>query len=607
MALIATTDLTYYYPGASRPALREVTMAVPAGEFVLLAGPSGSGKSTLLRAVAGLVPNFHGGQVSGQVRLAGRDIWQATPEQAAMLAGMVFQDPESQLVTPVVEAEIAFGLQNLGLGREVVARRVAEMLHFFGLDPLRQAPVSQLSGGEKQKVALAAALAPHPPVLLADEPTSQLDPVAAEEILQLLKRINEENGLTVLLVEQRLERCLHLADRVVLMREGAVCLDGGPAEVLTNTRMWGGLMPPLPRIFAACGLAPVPLTVREGRQRLARLGAGEPEFGAGREKTRRGPEPGDGHPGRKVSRPRAVNRIFSARNQGLGPAASGGWGREPSPATAGAALAVVERLSFRYGSGQVALQDISFNLFPGRVVAVMGANGAGKSTLARLFNGLLQPTRGRVLVAGRDTRQVPVETMAQVVGYLPQNPGDMLFQSTVRGEVEFTLRALRKEVEPGQVDRLLELLGLGSRAGANPRDLSGGERQLAALAAVLAGDPRVVVLDEPTRGLDYLVKTRVGGILRTLTTEERLVLLVSHDVEFVAEFADEIIFLSGGRLVAWGSKEEILPEFFFFTPQVYRLFRGFVPGILTVSRAEAELRRLAGGTLKVPPPVLAEG
>lgn len=610
MALIEIADLTYYYPGASHPALKGVTMAVAAGEFVLLAGPSGSGKSTLLRAVAGLVPNFHGGKVSGRVRLAGRDIWQATPDQAARLAGMVFQDPESQLVTPVVEAEIAFGLQNLGLGRELVARRVAEMLHFFALDPLRQAPVSQLSGGEKQKVALAAALAPYPLVLLADEPTSQLDPVAAEEILQLLKRINEENGMTVLLVEQRLERCLHMADRVVLMREGTISLDGRPAEVLANAQVWGGLMPPLPRIFAACGLASVPLTVKEGREWLAKLGAAGPETGPNLGEVATEPGLGDGRTGRKVLRFPVVSRISSGSSRSAAPATGPGGcrcGQVRGPTSGGEALAVVEHLSFRYDNGQVVLQDINFSLTPGRVVAVIGANGAGKSTLARLFNGLLRPTRGQVLVAGRDTRQVPVETMAGVVGYLPQNPGDMLFQSTVRGEVEFTLRAMGKEAEPGQVDRWLELVGLGSRAGANPRDLSGGERQLAALAAVLAGNPQVLVLDEPTRGLDYLVKARVGGILRELSGKERLVLVVSHDVEFVAEFADEIIFLSGGRLVALGPKEEILPEFFFFTPQVYRLFRGFVPGVLTVSRAEAELRRLARDALKAPPPVLAQG
>ncbi|TDA69947.1 MAG: ABC transporter ATP-binding protein [Clostridia bacterium] len=608
MALIEIAELTYRYPGAGYPALQGVTVAVEAGEFVLLAGLSGSGKSTLLRAVTGLIPNFYGGEISGRVRLAGQDVWLARPDQVARLAGMVFQDPESQLVTPVVETEIAFGLQNMGWGREVVSRRVAEMLHFFALDSLRQAPVSQLSGGEKQKVALAAALAPHPSVLLADEPTSQLDPVAAEEILQLFKRINEENGLTILLVEQRLERCLHLADRVILMREGTVGQDGRPVEVLKNIRAWDGLVPPLPRVFASGGLSPLPLTVKEGRQWLARLGEAGAGSGSGdREETAPAQELELHHRRRRVSWFPRVNGLSPDASERRGDEGCQAEVRRPDgDAGAREPLVVVERLSFTYGNGKRVLEDISFSLSPGRVVAVMGANGAGKSTLVRHLNGLLRPTRGRVLVAGQDTGQVPVEVMAEVVGYLPQNPGDMLFQSTVRAEVEFTLRARDKKVEPDQVNRWLELVGLATRAESNPRDLGGGERQLAALAAVLAGDPRVLVLDEPTRGLDYQVKERVGNVLCTLAGEGKLVLLVSHDVEFVAEFAEAILFLSGGRLVAQGPKEEVLPEFFFFTPQVYRLFRGFVPGVLTVAKAEAELRRLVSRAAVPLPAVLAK-
>ncbi|MDN5347743.1 MAG: energy-coupling factor transport system ATP-binding protein [Clostridia bacterium] len=559
MGKVKVETLTYYYPRSSKPALENVSFTVQPGSFVLLAGGSGSGKSTLLRALSGLIPHFYGGRMAGTVQVGGLDTRRAGPPALAEVVGCVFQDPENQLVMPTVEAEVAFGLQNLGFSPALIRRRVAEVLQFFGLDHLREAEVRQLSGGQKQKLALAGVLALHPSILLLDEPTSQLDPVSAEEILQLIKRINEENGLTIILAEQRLERCLHLADELLFLENGRLVGQGPSAAMVRElSRRDSLLLPPLARLFAGYHFKDLPLTVKEGRTLLRAMGFKE-----------------DG----------AVNKMPENKNRLMRPQ------KKPPASTPGNTSVKIENLGFTYPGGKEVLKGISLELKQGEVVALIGANGAGKSTLARHFNGLLKPVRGRVVVGGRDTRRYQVEDMADLVGYLPQNPNDLLFHPTVRRELEFTLTA-RGLKDAGQVQEALHLLELEDLAQADPRDLSGGERQRAALAALLVGDPQVLVLDEPTRGLDYRLKAKLGQLLCRLAEAGKTVFIITHDAGFVAEYAGRVIFLSAGEIVADGPKEEVLAGFYFFTPQLYRLFYNFKTNVFTYEQARKALEEV---------------
>lgn len=487
-------------------------MSIGEGEFILLTGPSGGGKSSLLRALGGLVPDFHGGLMEGRILYQGRAVSGSDPDWRREV-GIVFQDPEKQVVGTTVERELAFGLENLAVPSTEMFRRVAEAADFLGIPDLLGCRVSALSGGQKQKVILASVLATQPRVLLLDEPTSQLDPVAAEELLLTLRRINEELGLTVVLVEQRLERCYHLVDRVILMRGGRVALDGPPRETAAETvRMDWPFAPVVSRLFADNGVKGLPLTVKEGRRRL------RPAM--------------DGRAPANVPRP-SVNAAPPVI------AADGLW--------------------YRYPGGPEVLKGLNWAVSAGRLTALAGPNGAGKSTLLKILAGLAKPDRGQVQICGR-------------VAYLSQNPNDYLFQDTVSQELEFSA-SLRDggPVPPDWVRRL----GLDQLLTHNPRDLSAGERQRVALGAVLAGDTRLVLLDEPTRGLDALCKMKLGRLLDDLRREGRTVVVVTHDIDFVAEWADEMAVLAGGRIVASGPPSVMMRDAVYYSSQVSRLFKGF--------------------------------
>ncbi|MBE0466535.1 MAG: energy-coupling factor ABC transporter ATP-binding protein [Candidatus Desulforudis sp.] len=530
MALVTVQNLNYRYPTEGRPALHRVNLRVREGEFLLVVGPSGGGKSSLGRALAGLLPRFHGGTFGGRVRYGGRDLDTIAPRELARTVGIVFQDPEKQLVATTVERELVFGLENLGLELNEMRRRVAETLDFVGLGHLRHARVHALSGGQQQKVCLAAVLAMRPRVLVLDEPTSQLDPGAAEDFLHTLRRLNEELGLTVVLIEHRLERCFHLADRVVLMEGGEVVLDGPPAEVAAAATARNlPFVPAMTRVFARAGFSSPPLTVREGR-RILRTLDGAPE------KPPAGPDVAAGP---------------------VEPAAS------------------LEKVWYVYPGGLEALHDCTWQVPRGRLVAVFGANGAGKTTVLKHLAGLLRPSRGKVTVLGRDTRTENAARMARRVAYLAQNPQDYLLRDTVLGELQFSVRQLGGR--PETVDRVVGLLGLEPFRDANPRDLSVGERQVAALGALLAADPEVLLLDEPTRGLDPAWKARLGRTLKDLQSQGHTVVLATHDIDFAAEWAGEAVVVSGGRTSGQGALPAVLDGALFYNSQIGRLFTGIAP------------------------------
>lgn len=526
--MITFRQVCYTYPEAPHPALHDINLHLPEGSFTLVAGPSGAGKSTLLRCINGLVPHFSGGVLAGSITVHGLDPVLVAPQVMSRHVGFVFQDPEAQFVVDQVEDEIAFALENAALPRQEMRVRVEESLDLLDLAPLRDRRLDTLSGGERQRVAIAAALALRPRVLVLDEPTSQLDPKSAEDVLHALERLNSDLGLTIVLAEHRMERVLPFADRMVVLSDtGAGILDGPPRAVLNQVSM----TPPLVTIGKALAWEPLPLTIKEGL-RFAR-----------------------------------ESRIGELRANGDDGAQRGAVTQQSPPHIQ------VRQVSVGYQNRPV-LRDIDLEVWAGEIVVLMGRNGAGKTTLLKTLVGLVRPQRGTVLVQGRDTDSLDVAQICRQVGYLPQDPNALLFADTVREELEITLRNHGYPAGTLEPDALLGRLGLRDKAACYPRDLSAGERQRVALAAIAVTKPGTLLLDEPTRGLDYAAKHELVTLLRGWRSEGMAVLLVTHDVELAAALADRVLLMSQGEMIASGPPAEVMGASPLFAPQVARLFPG---------------------------------
>jgi energy-coupling factor transport system ATP-binding protein len=537
---LAVRGLSYAYPHSARPALEGVSLAVAPGEFVLLAGRSASGKSTLLKAACGLVPHFHGGEIEGEVRVADLDAIAAGPGELAAAVGYLAQDPETQVVSTTVAAEIELPLEMRGDDPADRARAVEEVALALAIPHLLDRSVDTLSGGELQRVALAAALVTRPRLILLDEPTSQLDPVAGDELIWLLRRLNEEWGVAVLLAEHRLERCLAAADRVVAMESGGISFDGAPSDFLAWARSNDpALETPAARLFSLAGIDPLPVGVRDARQTLRGMGITHPPNRASR----------------RVSDPHPSDPALEAK---------GLWveldrGEDPRDV----------------------LKGIELTVRRGERVALMGRNGAGKSTLLRTAAGLHEPVAGKIEVDS--------------IALLTQNPGDYLVRERVGDEL------------PGDEGMAaLRIMGLEDKVDADPRDLSGGERQRLALAITLAGRmegeqlPGVVALDEPTRGMDHARKDDLVALIARLAGRGALVahestkaprgaavLVATHDVEFASGFADRVVLLGDGVVIADGPAEEILSGGWYFATEVARVLD--LPGVVTPEQGAAAL------------------
>ena len=528
MSGVTFEGVTYTYPGEVAPALLDVNLAIEPGELCVLAGLSGHGKSTLLRAACGLAPYFYGGSFAGRVTVGGLDTREHPPARLGALTGALFQDPETQLVMGSVRAELALALENRGHSPAMVARAVEEVALALGIDRLLERSTQELSGGEQQRVALGAALAGRPKVVLLDEPTSQLDPVAGDELIGLLRRLNQEWDTTILLCEHRLERCLAAADRVIAMHEGRVAHDGPPESFLEWARDdASALQTPGAKLFALSGLDPVPVGVKQARATLRARGLLE-----------EGSEPPS-----PASGPLAESGAGSARGAGR---PHRHWGSRFGGGE-GVPLAV-RGLWYEIPRGPAILRGIDLVVRAGESIALMGRNGAGKSTLLRHAAGLLDPTRGKVEAAGR-------------VALLLQNPNDYFLHERVA-----------EEVSP----QALLAAGLGDLAERNPRDLSGGERQRLALAIVAGdGDPPVVLaLDEPTRGMDREAKAALAAELRRRADGGQAVIVATHDPEFAAACADRAILLADGRVIADGSAAELLAGGWYFSTETARILVG---------------------------------
>ncbi|MEV7224436.1 ATP-binding cassette domain-containing protein [Streptomyces sp. NPDC093681] len=548
--MIRFEDVSVTYDGANEPTVRGVDFEVPEGELVLLAGPSGVGKSTVLGAVGGLVPHFTGGTLRGRVTVAGRDTRTHKPRELADVVGTVGQDPLSHFVTDTVEDELAYGMESLGLAPDVMRRRVEETLDLLGLSDLRSRPIATLSGGQRQRVAIGSVLTPHPDVLVLDEPTSALDPAAAEEVLAVLQRLVHDLGTTVLLAEHRLERVIQYADQVVLLpAPGEAPIVGAPADVMAVSPVY----PPVVDLGRLAGWSPLPLTIRDARRRAAPLR----ERLADREIPDRTPPPTTAAlPEPPALRPAPARRWRRRRTTPQSPAA-------PTPYAAEVRSLAVRR------DGVQALRHVDLTVSPGETVALMGRNGAGKSTLLSALVGLVAPSAGSVRTGDAVPHRTAPRDLVRRVGLVPQEPRDLLYADTVAAECAAADRDA--DATPGTCRALLTDLLPGVADDTHPRDLSEGQRLTLALSVVLTARPPLLLLDEPTRGLDYAAKARLAGILRGLAAEGHAIVLATHDVELAAELAHRVVLLAEGEVIADGPAADVVVASPSYAPQVAKV------------------------------------
>ncbi|MEV8335209.1 ABC transporter ATP-binding protein [Streptomyces niveus] len=545
--MIRFEQVSVTYADAPAPALQAVDLTVPEGELVLLVGPSGVGKSTLLGTVSGLVPHFTGGRLRGRVTVDGRDTRTHKPRELADVVGTVGQDPLAHFVTDTVEDELAYGMESLGLASDVMRRRVEETLDLLGLAELRDRPIATLSGGQQQRVAIGSVLTPHPKVLVLDEPTSALDPAAAEEVLAVLQRLVHDLGTTVLLAEHRLERVVHYADQVILIpAPGEAPVIGAPERIMARSPVH----PPVVALGRLAGWDPLPLSVRDARRRAgalrAQLANAVPPLASE-------PAPVPVPPTARPGTPRtALGRLLHRRPQ-------------PTPATD---VTAVTHLSVLRGRVE-ALRGIDLTVTPGETVALMGRNGAGKSTLLATLVGLVEPSSGSVSVGGRTPHRTRPRELIRQVGLVPQEPRDLLYADTVAAEC--AAADADAGAPPGSCRALVDELLPHVPDATHPRDLSEGQRLALALAIVLTGRPPLLLLDEPTRGLDYAAKARLVDVLRALAGEGHAIVLATHDVELAAELARRVVILADGEVVADGPTPQVVVSSPAFAPQVAKI------------------------------------
>jgi len=531
-------NLQFTYPEQETAALRGVDLTVRAGEFVTLCGPSGCGKTTLLRQLKPVLAPF--GDLQGEIFFEGKPLRDLSLQEQSQRIGFVLQNPDNQIVTDKVWHELAFGLESLGYDTPTIRRRVAEMASFFGIEHWFYKDVSQLSGGQKQLLNLAAIMAMQPSVLILDEPTSQLDPIAAADFLATVGRINRELGTTVICTEHRLEEVFPLSHRVVVMDSGSVLADDTPAQVGrllkdSGHRMFASMPTPM-KIFAAVeNELTCPVTVREGRDWLDTL-----------------------------SRTRALQPVPPER----------------IPASKGEAAVRLEEVWFRYeqDSPDIA-KGLSLEAFPGELLAILGGNGAGKSTTLSMIAGIHKPYRGRVTVLGREKQQPE----PGLLGVLPQDPKSLFVKNTVADDLAEALRdsGLSKEEQQARLGRVIGLCHLEHLLSRHPFDLSGGEQQRAALAKVLLLQPRVLLLDEPTKGLDVAFQEELAVILRRLTDSGVAIVMVSHDIGFCARHAHRCALFFDGAIAAQGTPRAFFSGNSFYTTAANRMARHLLPEAVT--------------------------
>lgn len=549
--MIEFENVTITYNDAKHPAIRNVNLRIEEGELALLVGRTGCGKSTLLQAINGLVPHFTGGMLDGRVVVDGRDTRTHPPRELADVVGFVPQDPINAFVTDTVEEELAYGMEALGIDSQTMRRRVEDILDLLGLAEIRDRPLRTLSGGQRQRTAIGAVLTPNPAVLVLDEPTSALDPGAAEEVLAAIQRLVLDLGLTVLMAEHRLERVVQYADRVVVIADDGTVRHGSPTELLATAPV----SPPVVELGRRLGISPVPLSVRDARRDTA------------------------------AARRRARSNVTAD-------AGSGGLAvAQIDHSDVGAAVCISDDLSVQFGSF-AAVSSLSATIHRGEIVALMGRNGAGKSTFLNTIVGINKPARGSIRI-GEDLAKpagMPGKQLLTRVGLVPQEAGDLLYSQSVADECASADRDAG--ATPGTARAFLERFAPGIDDDTHPRDLSEGQRLCLVLAVVLTASPPLILLDEPTRGLDYPGKQSFTAVLKELAAEGHAILMATHDVELVAATATRVLIIADGDLVADGATEQVVVSSPMFAPQVSKVLRP-IP-VLTVDEAVDILQERPG-------------
>ncbi len=574
MASIQIRNLTFTYPLADQPALRQVNLTVEQSEFIVVCGKSGCGKSTLLRQLKKNLTPF--GEREGEVLYRGTEVSELPDRLSTTDIGFVQQNPDNQLVTDKVWHELAFGLESLGLSNSAIRRRVAEMASFFDMQSWFRKGVAELSGGQKQLLNLASVMVMQPKVLILDEPTSQLDPIAAEEFLKTVYKINRDLGTTVIISEHRLEDLIPMADRVVVMDEGRILADDSPWKIgdflagdapETRHPMFYGL-PSVMKIYSACGGSRLdrglkrsgngeriaPLTIRDGRLWLEAV-LGEPD----EDKMHPNPAP-EAEPGAESE-------------------------AEPGAAAEGRTMLSMQEVWFQYERGSApVLRGMNLDVKQGELFCLMGGNGAGKSTTLKAAAGILRPQRGKVTVDGMAvTKENLPKLSGSVMAMVPQNPQALFTEITAEEELAEALyyRKISEAEKAKRVREMLDTMEISHLAKTHPYDLSGGEQQRLALGKILLLEPKLLLLDEPTKGLDPFFKTTLAKIFDRLKAEGMTLFMVSHDVEFCAQYGDRCAMFFDGEVASQGSAREFFAGNSFYTTTANRIVRQWNSSLVT--------------------------
>ena len=579
MGIIEVRDLWYRYPGISEPALKGLNLEIEKGEFILLTGPSGCGKTTFCRCLNGLIPHFYNGDLRGEVTINGLSIRENPINKLATHVGLIFQNPDNQIFALTVEKDVAFGLENLGVGKNEMLKHIDWALDRTGLKEMRQRATYELSGGQKQRLAIASILAMKPKIIVLDEPTSFLDPIGAEKIFKVLQALNKEDRITIILIEHRIDLAARYVNRVILFNDGRIIDDGPPEKVFSaeESRLAG---------------VGIPKIIQLGK-RLRRMGANLENL------------PLDTLMFAEKLKEKLVNKRISLLAE-----PNTKVNRMIEDSGSGPIIKVCD-ISYSYPNGVEAIKNVSLNISKGEFVAIMGENGAGKTTLVKHFNGLLRPQTGKIFIDGIDSATMSVAALARKVGLVFQNPDDQLFSENVEEEIKFALKnfGFSKEIIEKRVNWALNLLDIERYRKSSPFILSGGERKRVALASVLAWDPDVLVLDEPTIGQDYAQKERLRHFLLQLRSQGKTTVIVTHDVEFVVDSKPRILLMSQGHIIADGPAELVMTDFEMLEkasvspPEILKVFRsisdlGFPRNVFDVDEAaEIISRSLKGGSI----------
>lgn len=546
-SIIEVKDVTFTYSGAQRHALERVSLAVAEGEFVGVIGPSGAGKSTLAGVMSGAVPHHFSGELYGACLVDGKDTCEVTLTDVSRLVGSVLQDIDAQFVASNVRDELLFGLENFGVAHDEIPARMQQALETVGIEDLRDREIATLSGGQKQKVAIAAILALRPRVLVLDEPTAALDPASSTLVFETLCEVNRSAGITVVVIEQKVALLSEYCSRVVVLGQGKLVFDDTPRKVFSHGERLREIGVDSPRVARVsnslataglCELGEPALSVDEAAALVASI-------------------VGEGVRGAVVEGACAVPAVPSAPSNATVCGPSIGGDSAASSARTGEPVARFEGVGYSYPGGGASVRALDFKVLPGEIVGIVGQNGAGKTTLTKLLNGLLKPAEGNVVVAGLNTREVPTSRIARHVSTLFQNPDRQICKDTVLDEVAFGLLLQGVSLDEASARAKATCERFGLPLDEAPFSLSRGQRQMVALASVVVGEPQIIVLDEPTSGLDYRECMTVMETVRDMAAAGSAVVMVCHDMEVVSDFANRLVVMANGEILGRGTCADV--------------------------------------------------